>query len=344
MEKIDARKHDQKTQYEIRKQVIRLRKQGVPNKTIAEGLGITQQHSSKIWKLYVNQGDQAIKPGKRGRRSGEKRSLTSEQETELQKLLVDHAPDQFKLPFALWTREVVQLLIKKRYRLDMPIRTVGEYLKRWGFTPQKPVKRAYEQRPIEVQKWLDETYPEIKKRAKAEHAEISWCDETGIQTAPNRERGYAPKGVTPVAKFSAKKTRISMISAITNEGQVRFMLYGKSMNSDLLIAFMKRLIKAAGRKVFLVMDNLRVHHCSTVKEWLEKHKEDIEVFYLPAYSPDLNPDEYLNNNLKNRVHSGLPARTERDLMKKTRSFMKRLQRRPHHVKNYFKHPKIAYAA
>ena len=344
MEKIDARKHDQKTQYEIRKQVIRLRKKGVPNKTIAEGLGITQQHSSKIWKLYVNEGDQAIKPGTRGRRSGEKRSLSPEQETELQKLLVDHAPDQFKLPFALWTREVVQLLIKKRYRIEMPIRTVGEYLKRWGFTPQKPVKRAYEQRPAEVQRWLDETYPEIKKRAKTEGAEISWCDETGIQTAPNRERGYAPKGNTPVASFSVKKSRISMISAITNEGQVRFMLYGKSMNSDLLITFMKRMIKAAGRKVFLVMDNLRVHHCSTVKEWLEKNKESIEVFYLPAYSPDLNPDEYLNNNLKNRVHSGIAARTERDLMKKTRSFMKRLQRRPHHVRNYFKHPKIAYAA
>jgi len=122
------------------------------------------------------------------------------------------------------------------------------------------------------------------------------------------------------------------------------MLYGKSMNSDLLITFMKRLIKAAGRKVFLVMDNLRVHHCSAVKEWLEKNKESIEVFYLPAYSPDLNPDEYLNNNLKNRVHSGLAAHTERDLTKKTRSFMKRLQRRPQHVRNYFKHPKTAYAA
>jgi len=344
MKKIDARTHDQKTQYEIRKQVIRLRKKGVPNKTIAEGLGITQQHSSKVWKLYVNQGDQAIKPGTRGRRSGEKRNLTPDQEAELQKLIVDHAPDQFKLPFALWTRDVVRLLIKQRYHLAMPIRTVGEYLKRWGFTPHKPVKRAYEQRPAEVQKWLDETYPEIKKRAKTEDAEISWCDETGIQTAPNCERGYAPKGVTPVAKFSAKKSRISMISAITNEGQVRFMLYGKSMNSDRLITFMKRLIKAAGKKVYLIMDNLRSHHCSAVKEWLAKNKKAIEVFYLPAYSPDLNPDEYLNNNLKHRVYSGLSARTEQDLLKKTRSFMKRLQRRPHHVKNYFKHPKVTYAA
>lgn len=344
MEKIDARKHDQKTQYEIRKQVIRLRKKGVPNKTVAEGLGITQQHASTIWNLYVKQGDQAIKPGKRGRRAGDKRSLTPDQEAELQKLLVDHAPDQFKLPFALWTREVVQLLIKKRYRLEMPIRTVGEYLKRWGFTPQKPAKRAYEQRPKEVQKWLDETYPEIKRRAKAENAEINWCDETGVQTAPNRERGYSPKGLTPVALFSAKRTRISMISAITNGGQARFMLYGKSMNSDLLIAFMKRLIKAAGRKVFLVLDNLRVHHCSAVKEWLEKNRELIEVFYLPSYSPDLNPDEYLNNSLKRSVHSGLTARTERDLKKKTRSFMKRLQKRPQQVRSYFKHSKIAYAA
>ena len=344
MEKIDARKHDQKTQYEIRKQVIRLRKNGVPNKTVAEGLGISQQHASKIWNKYKNHGASAIKSGKRGRKDGDKRSLTPEQEKEVKKLLVDHAPEQFKLPFVLWTREVVKLLIKQLYKLVMPIRTVGEYLKRWGFTPQKPAKRAYEQRPKEVQKWLKETYPEIQKRAKEENAEINWCDETGVQTAPNRERGYSPKGVTPVAPFSAKKSRISMISAINNGGQVRFMLYGKSINSDLLISFMKRIIKAAGRKVFLVLDNLRVHHCSAVKEWLEKNREIIEVFFLPAYSPDLNPDEYLNNCLKSSVHSGLPARTENDLKKKTRSFMKRLQKRPHQVKNYFKHPKIAYAA
>jgi transposase len=135
-----------------------------------------------------------------------------------------------------------------------------------------------------------------------------------------------------------------MISAITNQGKVRFMMYRETMASDILIKFMSRLVKDAGRKVFLILDNLRVHHGKAVKEWLEKNKEQIEVFYLPSYSPELNPDEYLNGDLKNKVHTGMPPRSEKELTQKTRSFMKKLQRRPNHVRNYFKHPRIAYAA
>ena len=344
MENIDARKHDQKIQYEIRKQIVRLRKQGVSNQAVAQGLGVSQQHASTIWQLYKKHGTEGIKPQKRGRGIGEKRTLSPEQEKEIQRLLVDKMPDQLKLPFALWTRDAVRLLIKHRFKFDMPIRTVGEYLKRWGFTPQKPVKRAYEQKPKEVQQWLETEYPKIRAKAKEEKADIHWGDETGVQTGENRQRGYSPKGVAPVAAISVKKSKISMLSAITNEGKVRFMLYRDAMNSKLLIKFMQRLVKDSDRKVFLVLDNLPVHHGKAVKLWLEENRERIEVFYLPSYSPELNPDEYLNGNLKGRVHSGSPVRSEADLAKKTRSFMKTLQRRSEHVRNYFKHPKVAYAA
>jgi transposase len=344
MEKTDARKHDQNTQYEIRKQIIRLRKQGVSNQVVAQGLGISEQHASTIWQRYRKHGAQAIKPGKRGRRTGEKRKLSAVQEKEIRRLLVDKMPDQMKFPFALWTREAVRLLIKDRFKFEMPIRTVGEYLKRWGFTPQKPVKRAYEQRPKEVQRWLETEYPVIQAKAKEEKAEIHWGDETGIQTGANRQRGYSLKGVAPVVPVSVKKSRISMLSSITNGGKVRFMLYRDAMNSKLLLKFMKRLIKDTEKKLFLILDNLPVHHSKEVKKWLEKNKEEIEVFYLPSYSPELNPDEYLNGDLKGRVHSGSLARNEHDLIKKTRSFMKRLQKRPKHVRNYFKHHNVAYAA
>jgi transposase len=344
MEKIDARKHSPQTQYEIRKQVIRLRKRDVPNKIVAEGLGISIGRASKIWQSYKKEGSKAIKLGRRGRRTGEQRTLSSDQESELRKALIDKTPDQLKLPFALWTRDAVKLLIQQLFSIEMPIRTVGEYLKRWGFTPQKPVKRAYEQSSQAVQKWLDSDYPAIFSRAKQEKAEIHWGDETGIQTGANRVRGFAPKGETPVVRFVAKKSHISMISAITNGGKVRFMMYQEAMNSAILIKFMTRLIKDAGRKVFLILDNLRVHHGKTVKQWLEEHREQIEVFHLPSYSPELNPDEYLNGNLKNKVHSGKPIRNREDLEKKTRSFMKTLQRRPAHVRSYFKHHKVAYAA
>jgi len=145
MEKIDARKHSPETQYEIRKLVVRLRKQGFLNKDVAEGVGVSVGHASKIWQSYKKEGSKAIKLGRRGRRTGEKRTLTTEQEGQLKRALIDKTPDQFKLAFALWTRDAVKLLIKQRFGIEMPIRTVGEYLKRWGFTPQKPVKRAYEQ-------------------------------------------------------------------------------------------------------------------------------------------------------------------------------------------------------
>ena len=344
MGKIDARTHSPETQYEIRKQVIRLRKQGIPNKVLAEGVGISVGRASKIWRSYLKEGSKAIKPGIRGRRTGEKRTLTIEQEAQVRRSLIDKTPDQLKLPFALWTRDAVKLLIKQRFSLEMPIRTVGEYLKRWGFTPQKPVKRAYEQSSEAVKKWLKTDYPLIASRAKEEKAEIHWGDETGIQTGANRVRGFAPKGEKPIVNVVVKKSHVSMISAITNQGKVRFMMYRDAMNSELLIKFMTRLIKDAGRKVFLILDNLRVHHGKNVKQWLGEHKDQIEVFYLPSYSPELNPDEYLNSNLKTKVHSGIPIRSWKDLEMKTRSFMRTLMKQPAHVRSYFKHPKVDYAA
>jgi len=344
MEKIDARKHSPETQYEIRKQVVRLRKQGVANKLVAEGLGISVGRASKTWRSYKKEGSKAIKLGRRGRRIGEQRTLSGDQESDLRKALIDKTPDQMKLPFALWTRDAVKLLIRQWFGIEMPIRTVGEYLKRWGFTPQKPVKRAYEQSSQAVKKWLDTDYPVLASRAKQEKAEIHWGDETGIQTGANRVRGFAPKGETPVIRMVAKKSHVSMISSITNGGKVRFMMYQDAMNSKLLIKFMTRLTKDAGRKVFLILDNLRVHHGKEVKQWLEEHREQIEVFHLPSYSPELNPDEYLNGNLKTKVHSGKPVRNREDLEKKTRSFMRTLLKRPGHVRSYFKHHKVAYAA
>jgi len=344
MGKTDARKHSPETQYQIRKQIIRLRGKGFSNRAVAEGVGVSESHASTIWQRYKKEGSKAIKLGRRGRRSGERRTLSSDQEAEVQKALIDKTPDQMKLPFALWTRDAVKMLIRQRCGIEMPIRTVGEYLKRWGFTPQKPIKRSYEQSPQAVKTWLEMEYPDIVSRAKKEKAEIHWGDETGVQTGANRVRGFAPKGETPVIRMVAKKSHVSMISAITNQGKVRFMMYRDAMNSELLIKFMARLIKDAARKVFLILDNLRVHHGKRVIRWLEKNKKKIEVFYLPSYSPELNPDEYLNGNLKNKVYSGVPSRNHEDLEKKTRSFMRTLVKRPAHVRSYFRHPKVAYAA
>jgi transposase len=344
MEKIDARKLKQEVQQSLRDQIVYLRKKGEMNKDIARFLGISEQYASTIWQKYKKGGKKAITILAQGRREGEKRTLTEEQEREVRRLIIDKTPDQLKFPFALWTRKAVQELIQRKYGTVMPIRTVGEYLSRWGFTPQKPVKRAKEQNTEAVNRWLKIEYPKIAGRAKEEKAEIYWGDETGIQNEANRVRGYSPRGTSPVIRVTAKKERISMISAINNEGKVRFMMYRETMTSSRLITFMKRLIKDAERKIYLILDNLRVHHSKDVARWLESVRNVIEVFYLPSYSPELNPDEYLNNNLKNRVHSGTQAHTVKDLKYKTGSFMRTMIKRPHHVKRFFQHQAVVYAA
>lgn len=279
-----------------------------------------------------------------GRKPGSGRRLDVEQEQRIKAVLIDKTPDQLKMPYALWTREAVRELIRDRYGIELPIRTVGDYLKRWGMTPQKPQKRAYEQRAPEVQAWLAEEYPEIQARAKREDAEIYWGDETGLRNDCQHERGYAPKGKTPVIRLNAKRESVNMISAITNQGKVRFRFFEGTMNADVLIDFLMRLVKDATRKVFLILDNLRVHHAKPVKEWLKEHARMIEVFYLPAYSPELNPDEYLNCDLKAGVHSGTPARSKAQLKQKASKHMRMLQRKPSRVRKYFRHEKIRYAA
>lgn len=344
MENTDARTLSPQAQYEHRKLVVRLRKKGMVNKQVAEIVGTTQSHASAVWRAYERGGMEAIKPKVRGRRHGAKRRLTAEQETAIQKLLVDKTPDQLKLPFALWTRDAVRLMIRQQFKIDLPVRTTGDYLKRWGFTPQKPVKRAYEQDPKKIAQWLETTYPDIAERAKQEQAEIHWGDETGIQSDAYNTKGFAPKGKAPVVRLNAKKNSISMISTITNNGKVRFMLYRETMNGQLFIKFMTRLVKDTDRKVFLILDNLRVHHGKKVAKWLEANRDTIEVFFLPPYAPEYNPDEYLNSDLKQKIRSGIPARSQDDLTRKTRSFMKTLQKRSFHVKKYFKHPSVTYAA
>jgi len=344
MEKIDARKLNQEAQEALRNQIVRLRKAGRLHKEIAEIVGITESHCSRIWTRYQKGGAKAVAKGTRGRRHGDKRNLTAEQESTIKRLLIDKSPMQLKLSFALWNREAVGLLIQQQCGFKMPIRTVGEYLKRWGFTPQKPIKWAKEQNTPAVANWLLNEYPAIEKRAKQEKAEIYWGDETGIQTGANVEKGYSPKGKTPVVRQTGRKERINMVSAITNQGKVRFMFYKETMNGKRLITFMTRLIKDAGRKVYLILDNLKVHHSAAVTDWLVEHKEKIEVFYLPSYSPELNPDEYLNNSLKGRVHSGVRANNAKQLETKARRHMRHLQSNRNKVKKFFEHPCAAYAA
>ena len=343
MKNNDARKLNTEAQQQLRYQVIRRKKQGRTFKDISLITGVHRSTCSSWYSLYKTKGKKALKIKQRGRPPGSCRTLDQEQEKRLRRAIHDKCPDQMKLPFALWTRVAVQQLIKQFWSIDMPIRTVGEYLKRWGFTPQKPLRRAYKQNPKAVEKWLNDQYPTIAQRAKKEKAEIHWGDETGLCNDSYHGRSFAPRGHTPAIRLHPRCKRVNLISTVTNQGKVRFMVYDGKMNSDTMIKFMKRLIKGSERKVFLILDNLKVHHSYMVKDWLEEHKKQIEVFFLPSYSPELNPDEYLNCDLKAGVHSGTPARTKDQLKRKAVSHLRKLQKLPKRVVKYFKHPKIAYA-
>ena len=333
------------TLYEARKLVVRLRKAGKKIKEIQEITGYSWPMINTALKLYEEHGVKGLKPAKRGRKQGSARKLTPEQEKEIQKAICDKRPEQLKMDFALWTRKAVAAYIKETYGIEMPERTVSLYLSRWGFTPQKPIRRAYEQSPEAVKTWLDETYPDIAKRAKEEDAEIHWADETAVMNTDVRGRSYAPRGKTPVTySVWGARTRFSMISSVNNQGKCYWMIIDGAFNSDKLIEFISSIIKDVKRKVFLIMDNLGVHHCKPVKAWLEQHADRIEAFYLPSYSPELNPDERLNADLKHAISTSKPRRTREALRKKAESHMEMVQSTPERVKGYFKDKHVQYAA
>lgn len=175
-------------------------------------------------------------------------------------MMSDKRPDQYKLECALWTRGAVKLFIEQEYACMMPIRTVGEYLKRGGFTPQRPIIRAYAHHPEAVAAWLDEKYPEIVKKAKEENAEIHGGDETAVVNTEVRGRGFAPKGKTPLRYANCRREKLSMMSTVTHQGQTRWMMIDDTFNADRLIDFLKALIHDSSKKVCLILDNVRVHH------------------------------------------------------------------------------------
>ena len=345
MEKIDARKLSLENLELLRQQSVRLLKQGRKQVEVANILGVRAATVSEWNRLYKTGGKKALTLKSRGPSKGANCIISPKQEKEIQTLIIDKTPDQLKMPFMLWNRKAVKDLIYRQYGIVIAIRTIGDYLKRWNFSPQRPVKRAYEQQPKAVQVWLDEVYPAIQIKAKQENAEIHWGDETGFRNDHHYGRGYSPRGKTPELRLSAKRVGINMISSISNQGKVRFMVYRQSMNAQVLIKFLRRLIKSnKGRKIILILDNLRVHHAYKVKDWLEGKEKQIEIFFLPSYSPELNPDEYLNNDLKQGVHSKTLFRDVNSLKNGVISHMRMLQKKPQRVRNYFKHPNIGYAA
>jgi transposase len=332
-------------QEERRRQVIGLRESGLTYEAIAAQAGLSKTGVFNICQRFAATGVAGLAAKRRGPEPGTGALLQAGQAAEVRELICQHTPDALGLPFALWSRAAVRTLVERRCGgVRLAVRTMGTYLARWGFTAQKPLRRAYEQRPAEVQHWLETDYPAIVARARREKGVIFWGDETGLRGDDVRGRSYAPRGRTPVVRPSQKRASVGLISAVSNKGTLRWMVLEGGLKAPVLIRFLERLIREVPRKVFLILDNLPAHRSRAVRAWLAERRRQIEVFYLPAYSPELNPDEGLHADLKQAVTGKPPARSRPELKRRVINHMRRLSKLPGRVRSFFHRPTARYAA
>ena len=318
--------------------------------------GMTQAKAARVFKVHPNAVNRWIKryreggwaglaERRRGRRAGEQAALTELQQQELIALVRDSTPDQLGLAGFLWTRDAVAELITQRYGLGLARTTVGGYLRGWGFSPQRPQRRALEQNPAAVRRWLAEDYPAIRAQARREGGVILWLDEMGVRSDTAAGRSWAPVGQTPVIKRTGKRFRVNMISAISNAGMLRFRLFTGSFSGEVFIAFLRRLLRdCGGRKVHLILDGHPVHRAKLVSAWLGRHADRIELHFLPGYSPELNPVELLNHDVKANAAGRRRPRSADELRAELYGYLRRRQRQPAVLARFFSHPTTRYAA
>lgn len=338
----DARSLPIVAQADLRKKAVNAFLDGAKQIEVAKLFGVTRQSVSKWVRGYRKGGRKQLEAKRRGRPKGG--SLLPWQAAQIAKTVIDRPPEQLRLPFFLWTREAVSQLIEERFGMRLSVWTVGRYLNRWGFTPQKPVRRAFERDPERVRRWLEQEYPGIRTKAKQEKAMIYWADEMGLRSDHAVGRTYGRRGQTPVIPGTGQRFGCNMISAITNRGQLNFMVFKKTFSAEVLIDFLKRLIRQSKRKVFLIVDGHPVHRSAKVKEWLAKKPKHLRFYFLPGYSPDLNPDEMLNQDVKSNAVGRKRAHDQKELISNVRSFLWGRQRQPRIVKRYFQEKHVRYAA
>ncbi len=310
-------------------------------KQAAEIFSVSERSVNKTWNKYKKEGKRSLLNKKRGVKGGKK--ITGQQAAELRRLIKDKMPDQLKLAFGLWTRAAVQQLIEQKYGVVLSVKQVGRYLKSWGYTPQKPIRKAFEQKPEQVKQWLEKEYPAIKKRATKEKGTIYFGDETGMRSDHQAGKSYAPKGQTPVVKATGQRFSLNMISAISNKGHLQFMLIDK-FNGEVFMDFLKRMIRYSSEKIFFVTDGHPAHKTKMLKEWLQENKNRIEVFFIPPYSPELNAQEYLNQDVKTNIIGKKRPINKVEMRANVEDFMNERKSNKKQVQKYFHADQVRYAA
>ncbi|HEY8716849.1 MAG TPA: IS630 family transposase [Candidatus Acidoferrum sp.] len=345
MGKQDARSLPGEAQEDLRRRVVAAVQQGLSQTAAARVFGVARGTVSRWMGLVERAGRRGLQARRRGRPRVSR--LAPHQAATTVRYILSGCPEQLLLPFALWTREAVQELLLRKFALHVSVWTVGRYLRAWGLTPQKPVRRAYEQNPLAVRQWLEKEYPAIRAQARQFKAQIHWLDEMGLRSDHQAGRSYGRRGQTPVVLGTGQRFRCNMISAITNRGRLAFMIFRQRFTARVFLNFLSRLLRLTRktrRKIFLIVDGHPVHKSRSVRRWLAEHAEQIRIFCLPSYSPELNPDELLNQDVKSNALGRVRPVNLQEMMGNVRSYLRITQARPQLVKRYFRERHVQYAA
>jgi transposase len=332
MKTIDFRSLPPAGQERLRRKAVDAVLNGMRIVESARVFAVTRQAVGSWMERYEMGGARALKAQRRGRPRGTGRLLPW-QAAQIARAVVDRCPNQLKLPFWLWTREAVGDLIARRFGVRVSVWTVGRMLGRWGFTPQQPVRR-----------WVHEAYPRIRAEARRQKAEIYWGDEMGLRSDHLSGTTYGRKGCPPVIPATGQRFGCNMVSAITNRGSLMFMVFRERFTHEVFRDFLRRFVRQTKRMTFLILDQHPVHISAPVRNWLRAHPRQLRVFYLPGYSPELNPDEYLNQDVKANAVGRRRPHNQVELIGDVRSYLRSTQRRPDIVRNYFQAERVRYAA
>lgn len=341
--KRDARKLSPQSQEDLRHRVVNAVRGRMKQTKAAQVFGVSLRAVNKWVAISKRDGRRALKAQRRGRSAGGGH-LDLTQQQRIKRMVIGRMPDQLKLPFYLWTRDGVVALIEREYGVKVSATTAGRYLKAWGLTPQKPVRRAYERNDRAIQQWLKADYPALAKKAKREGATIYWGDEAGLRSDTAMGRSYAPAGQTPAIRATGKRFGCNMISAISNQGHLNFMVFQGRFVGSVFIDFLQRLLKQATRKVFLIVDGHPVHKSRAAARFAEANRDRLRLIFLPGYAPELNPDELLNHDVKKAIATRSRPTDRNELIGAVRGHLRRRQKQPAIVKAFFREKHVQYAA
>ena len=337
---LDARKFSRDAKEMLRISAIRRVVSGESPEEVAKGVGINRRQIYRWLSMYAVGGEEALKarPIK-----GAPSKLSAKQVEKIAKIVREKNPQQLKFDYALWTLAMIRELIGLKFNVSLSEVSVGRLMKRLGFTPQRPLYRAWQQDPVLTKKWQETEYPKIAKRAKREGALIFFADEAGIRSDHHSGTTWAPKGETPVVKATGARFGMNMLSAVNANGHFRFMTVQGTVTATVFRDFLSRLISGVNQKIFLIVDGHPTHKAKLVKQFVADNKESIELFFLPPYSPELNPDELVWGNVKARVAKSAPM-TKDELVAEAKNALRRLLRLPQLVASFFLTPSCSYAA